>query len=80
MAANVLNSQRAIKASVQLIRAFIKLRQLLATNSELATKLNNLEQRYDHQFKIVFDAIRQLMRPQPANVKPIGFRPIGSKK
>ncbi|MEA2446228.1 MAG: hypothetical protein QOJ12_3524, partial [Thermoleophilales bacterium] len=52
MAANVLNSQRAIKVSVQLIRAFIKLRQLLATNSELARKLNNLEQRYDHQFKI----------------------------
>jgi phage regulator Rha-like protein len=80
MAANVLNSERAIKVSVQLIRAFIKLRQMLAANSELASKLNNLEERYDHQFKIVFDAIRRLMTPTPANLKPIGFRPPGPKK
>jgi hypothetical protein len=80
MAANVLNSERAIKVSVQLIRAFIKLRQMLAANNELASKLNSLEQRYDHQFKIVFDAIRQLMTPARANVKPIGFRPIGPKR
>jgi phage regulator Rha-like protein len=80
MAANVLNSERAIKVSVQLIRAFVKLRQMLATNSELASKLNNLEQRYDHKFKIVFDAIRQLMNPRPPKTKPIGFRPIGSRK
>ena len=73
MAANVLNSDRAIKVSVQLIRAFIKLRQILATNSQLASKLNSLEQRYDHQFKIVFDAIRRLMTQRQRTSKADWF-------
>ncbi len=80
MAANVLSSERAIEASVQVVRAFVKLRQMLASNAELARKLNDLEQRYDRQFKIVFDAIRQLMTPAPAKIKPIGFRPKALKK
>ncbi len=80
MAANVLNSKRAVEASVQVVRAFIKLRQMLASNVELARKLDELEQRYDRQFKIVFDAIRQLMSPPPAKAKPIGFRPKALKK
>ena len=75
MAANVLSSERAVQASVQVVRAFIKLRQMLASNTELARKLNLLEQRYDQQFKIVFDAIRELMTPPPPRIKPIGFRP-----
>jgi hypothetical protein len=79
MAANVLNSEGAVEASVQVVRAFVKLRQLLASNAELARKLNELEQKYDCQFKIVFDAIRQLMTPPPARAKPIGFR-AGSHK
>jgi hypothetical protein len=50
------------------------LRQMLSSNEELARKLDELEKKYDHQFKIVFDAIRQLMTPPPAKIKPIGFR------
>ncbi len=81
MAANVLNSDRAIEASVQVVRAFVKLRQMLTSNSELGQKLNDLEKKYDRQFKAVFEAIRQLMTPSssPAT-KPIGFRPKALKK
>ena len=68
MLANVLNSERAVQTSVQVVRAFVKLRQLLASNAELARKLAALEQKYDAQFKVVFDAIRQLMSP-PAKPK-----------
>jgi hypothetical protein len=80
MAANVLNSRRAVQASVQVVRAFIQLRRMLASNAELAHKLDELEKKYDQQFKIVFDAIRQLMTPPPSRTKPIGFRPKALKK
>ena len=73
MAANVLNSQRAVRASVEVVRAFIRLRRILASNTDLARKLNELERRYDRQFKVVFDAIRQLMTPPPKKRKQIGF-------
>jgi phage regulator Rha-like protein len=63
MAANVLSSKRAVQASVQVVRAFVRLRQILASNAELASKLTELERKYDRQFKFVFDAIRQLMAP-----------------
>jgi len=79
MAANVLNNKRAVEASVQVVRAFVKLRQMLASNAELAFKLDELERKYNHQFKIVFDAIRELMTPAPTQVKPIGFRPKPQK-
>ena len=75
MAANVLSSKRAVETSVQVVRAFVKLRQMLASNAELALKLNELERKYDDQFKIVFRAIRELMTPPPSRIKPIGFRP-----
>lgn len=75
MAANVLNSERAVQASVQVVRVFVKLRQMLISNADLAKKLMELERKYDRQFTIVFDAIRELMSPAPAKVKPIGFRP-----
>ena len=80
MAANVLNSARAAETSVQVVRAFIKLRQMLASNADLSKKLAELERKYDHQFKIVFDAIRQLMTPAPAKPRPIGFRPDVARK
>jgi|SRR5688500_10394674 len=73
MAANVLNSKKAVQASVQVVRAFIKLRQMLASNAELARKLSDLERKYDSQFKVVFDAIRQLMTPPEPQRKQIGF-------
>jgi hypothetical protein len=63
MLANILNSDRAAQTSVQVVRAFVRLRQMLASNAELARKLKALEKKYDRQFKVVFDAIRQLMSP-----------------
>jgi hypothetical protein len=80
MAANVLNSERAVEASVQVVRVFVRLRQMLVSNSELARKLDELEKRYNRQFKIVFDAIRQLMTPVPLKPKAIGFRPKTLKR
>ena len=77
MAATVLNSKTAVAASVQVVRAFVRLRQMLASSPELARKLNELERRYDHQFKVVFDAIRQLMTPPEPKRKQIGFRLTG---
>ena len=63
MLANVLNSDRAAQTSVQVVRAFVRLRQMLTSNAGLARKLEALEKKYDAQFKVVFDAIRQLMSP-----------------
>lgn len=73
MLANVLNSERATEASVQVVRTFVRLRQLLASNTELARRLESLEKKYDTQFKVIFDAIRQLMTPPPTKRREIGF-------
>ena len=73
MLANVLNSERATQTSVMVVRAFVKLRQMLASNAELARKLETLEKKYDAQFKVVFDAIRQLMSPPAKPKREIGF-------
>lgn len=81
MLANVINNSIAVQASIQIVRTFIRLRELLATHRHLARKLNELEKKYDSQFKIVFDAIRQLMTPPPAKSKPIGFlADVGGRK
>jgi hypothetical protein len=74
MAANVLNAKRAIAASVHVVRAFVRLRALIASNKDLARKLEELEKKYDSQFKVVFDAIRQLMAPSHPKPRKIGFR------
>lgn len=73
MLASVLNSEKAIEASVQVVRAFVKLREIISSNRMLAKKLDQLEKKYDHQFKVVFEAIRQLMEPAPDKAKKIGF-------
>ncbi len=73
LAANVLSSDRAVEASVQVIRAFVKLRQMLQSNAELAKKVEALERKYDANFKIVFDAIRKLMLPPDKPKQAIGF-------
>ena len=73
MLANVLNSERAAQTSVQVVRAFVKLRQMLASNAELARKLEAMEKKYDAQFKVVFDAIRQLMSPPVKPKREMGF-------
>ena len=74
MLASLLNTQIAVEASVQIVRAFVRLRDILATHKDLARKLEELEKKYDAQFKVVFDTIRQLMAP-PANPRrSIGFK------
>jgi hypothetical protein len=79
MLCSVLHSKRAIAVNVEVVRTFVRLRQILTSNTELARKLDHLERKYDHQFKIVFDAIRQLMAPNPSSRKQIGFRSRVSK-
>jgi phage regulator Rha-like protein len=80
MAANVLSSERAVQASVAVVRAFVRLRQMIASNAELARKLVELELKYDAQFKVVFDAIRQLMTPPEPKRKQIGFHAKSLKR
>jgi hypothetical protein len=73
MLSNVLNSERAIKVNIEIMRAFVRLRRILASHVDLARKLEALEKKYDAQFKVVFDAIRELMRPPESKKRPIGF-------
>jgi len=76
MLSSVLHSGRAIHVNIEIMRAFVRLRQMLASNVELARKLAALERKYDAQFKVVFDAIRELMTPpEPKKKRPIGFGP-----
>ena len=74
MLSSVLNSPRAIKVNVEIMRAFVRLRKILASHAELARKLEALEKKYDSQFKVVFDAIRQLMASPEKQQKKIGFQ------
>ena len=81
MLSSVLNSQQAVDVNIAIVRAFVRLRRMVASNVELARKLEDLESKYDNQFKIVFRAIRELMTPSPTPTpKRIGFRPVPSKK
>jgi hypothetical protein len=73
MLSSVLRSERAIEANIAIMRAFVQLREMLASNVELARKLKQMEKKYDKQFKIVFEAIRQLMTPPAKPRKKIGF-------
>ncbi len=73
MLSSVLKSKRAILVNVQIMRTFVQLREILISNKDLARKLENLEKKYDHQFKVVFDAIREIMTPPKNNQKRIGF-------
>jgi hypothetical protein len=73
MLSTVLNSERAILVNIEIMRAFVRLRQMLASNAQLARKLADLEKKYDAQFKVVFDAIRQLMAPPEVKKRKIGF-------
>lgn len=74
MLSSVLRSKRAVRANVEIMRAFVRLRDLVGHNRDLAKRLDDLESKYDRQFKVVFDAIRELMTPpQPAPKRRIGF-------
>lgn len=74
MLSTVLNSDRAIEVNIQIMRALVKLREMIASNKELAKRLDELESKYDEQFKVVFDAIRELMIPAEPKKRRIGFR------
>lgn len=74
MLSTVLNSERAIAVNIAIMRTFVRLRQILATHKELATRLAELERKYDHRFKVVFDTLKQLMQPPRSRRKPaLGF-------
>jgi hypothetical protein len=74
MLSSVLRSKQAVRVNVEIMRAFVRLRGLIGHNRELARRLDDLESRYDRQFKVVFDAIRELMAPPPpAPKRKIGF-------
>ena len=73
MLSSVLNSPRAVQVNIEIMRAFVRLRRLLATNADLARRLDELEQKYDAQFRVVFDAIRQLMAPPDPPRRRLGF-------
>ena len=78
MLSSVLRSPRAVHVNIEIMRAFVRLRQMLQQNTELARKLAALERKYDGQFKMVFEAIRDLMTPAPKEKPRIGFRKGGS--
>jgi hypothetical protein len=74
MLSSVLRSKRAVQVNIDIMRAFVRLREILAGHKDLAVKLDELEKKYDKQFAIVFDAIRQLMQPPEKPKKQIGFQ------
>ena len=73
MLSSVLNSDRAIEVNIQIMRTFVKLREMIASHKDLARRLDELEKKYDTQFSVVFEAIRQLMIPPEPKRKKIGF-------
>lgn len=80
MLSSVLNSKRAIQVNIAIMDTFVRLRRMLTTHEELSLKLAALEKKYDAQFKVVFDAIRQLMEPPPVKRRSIGFHTAGEKE
>jgi ORF6N domain-containing protein len=75
MLSSVLRSPQAVQVNIEIIRAFVRMRRLLASHADLTHKLRALERKYDSQFKVVFDAIRQLMTPStPPKRRRIGYK------
>jgi phage regulator Rha-like protein len=74
MLSSVLNSERAVQVNIAIMRVFVKLREMIASNKDLAKRLDDLEKKYDAQFRVVFDAIRELMRPPEKPKRKIGFK------
>ena len=73
MLSGVLRSRRAVLVNIEIMRAFVRLREILATHKDLALKLEELEQKYDKHFRVVFEAIRELMKPPESPKRRIGF-------
>ena len=73
MLSSVLNSRRAVQVNIEIMRAFVRLREIMATHKDLVRRLNEMEKKYDAQFRVVFDAIRELMTPPESKKRKIGF-------
>lgn len=73
MLSSVLNSRKAVYVNIQIMRTFIQLRRMLLTNHDLRRKIAEMEKKYDHQFKVVFDAIKELLTPPEKPRRRIGF-------
>ena len=73
MLSSVLNSDRAIEVNIQIMRTFAKIRELMITHKDLRQKIEEMENKYDYQFKVVFDAIKKLLEPIEKPRNPIGF-------
>ena len=76
MLSSVLRSERAVQVNIEIMRAFVRLRQVMTSQADLLRRLDELEQKYDAQFKAVFDALRQLMAPPESPGRPIGFKEV----
>lgn len=74
MLSSVLNSERAIRVNIQIMRIFVRLREMIGAHKDLAQKLDELERKYDSRFKLVFEAIRELMMPRQKAKDRIGFK------
>ena len=74
MLSSVLNSPRGVQVNIEIMRTFVRLRKILASHADLAEQLKQLERKYDDQFRVVFDAIRQLMSPEKPKKEQIGFK------
>lgn len=79
MLSSVLRSERAVQVNIAIMRAFVKLREMLASNRDLARRMDEIEEKYDAQFKVVFDVLHQLTAPPPAPRRKIGFQREASK-
>ncbi len=75
MLSSVLKSERAIAVNVEIMRAFVKLREMISSHRDFAMKITELEKRYDHKFKVVFDARFELMNRPDRRTKVEGFKP-----
>ncbi len=74
MLSSVLRSKQAVRVNIEIMRTFVRLREMIAAHKDLAKRLDDLEKKYDAQFRVVFDAIRQLMIPPEPKKKKIGLR------
>ena len=76
MLSSILNSDRAVEVNIQIMRTFLKLRELMLVHKDLREQIETMEKKYDYQFKVVFNAIKKLLEPPDKSKNPIGFRPL----
>ena len=76
MLSSVLNSERSVQVNIAIMRAFVQLREIAVSHKDLLQKVNEMEKKYDENFRVVFAALKRLMEPQPLPLKRrIGFKP-----